>query len=1074
MSPNDPSICEGDSVTFSITPNGETNYEFFLNGVSEQSSNVNTYGHSGLVDNDEVSVEVTFTNGCAAMSDTITMTVDDTVDAVISVTDGNTHCSEAEVEINASPTGIGATYDFFLNGENVQSGSNTVLTGAYTVDQNIQLDITTTDGCTSSTTDFITINTTPDVDLNNSTSNDSICAGGSVSFTAAGSADNYNFFKNDVSVQNTASDTYLDNTISDGDEFYVIASSNGCHDTTSITTIGLSTGITATLNSGHAGNLICDGFAMTFTGNGGDNFTFFYNNVQVQDGTDNTYDIADPQDQDEISLIVTSGLCADTVENQIITVADTPVAAISMTTDSICLGQCVTYTASGGTSYQFILNNTDTLGALSATSSIDLCDLDNNDRMTLIASNGTCTDLTYSGLIEVAPNPDIELTLRDSAICQGEQAVLDVTSNGERFEYFTDNISDYVGTDDSRVYNNLNNGQELKVTARLGHCYTTDSISIIVHDLPEVALSQNQVCTGQQVEITENRNGSGTMDFVFGINGTDFSSTQDNIFLPSNGSVDNGDRVHVIVSNAHCSNFDTIILVLDSINTTLTSTELDLEICTGTPVNFNATGGSTYTFYVNGVDMQGPSISPTYGTTTLQNGDIISVEVEASNGCSNTETLAPFTVHQYDNANFSYPADTLCNIGNASPTLEGINTTGSWSSIPSVGLTLHNSRGDISLDRSEPATYTIIYTTDGECPDADTAQVNIVEAPSRPYAGEDQVLCNTNSITLNADYLDVGTGTWTISNGTGNISNPNNELTTVSDLTVGDTTTLVWTSFSSVHCPTYSDEINITIIDADIVIEAGENILCYDSIITLDATAPTIANTGTWTSASGNITFTDDHDPNTSIIGMEPNVNETITWSILDTFCNITGSDDLTIFNQLTEFNISPEKEDELILLELDFMLSDFDSLTSWTWYIDGEEVATGGSSISHTFYEPGAHEVIVNGIDTKGCSTSRTIIYNSEEGDELFIPTSFTPDGETNNIFAPTGHLIHYSEYSFKIFNRWGQMVYESYVPHEGWDGTFRNSGTLLPMDGYSYMLVLTDSQGNQTLRKGTIVLIR
>jgi hypothetical protein len=66
----------------------------------------------------------------------------------------------------------------------------------------------------------------------------------------------------------------------------------------------------------------------------------------------------------------------------------------------------------------------------------------------------------------------------------------------------------------------------------------------------------------------------------------------------------------------------------------LTSTDLDNTICQGDSVTFTATDGDEYEFYVNGTSIQGQSASNTYITSSLDNGDIVTVRaINNLNGC---------------------------------------------------------------------------------------------------------------------------------------------------------------------------------------------------------------------------------------------------------------------------------------------------------------------------------------------------------------------------------------------------------------------------------------------------------
>lgn len=72
----------------------------------------------------------------------------------------------------------------------------------------------------------------------------------------------------------------------------------------------------------------------------------------------------------------------------------------------------------------------------------------------------------------------------------------------------------------------------------------------------------------------------------------------------------------------------------------------------------------------------------------------------------------------------------------------------------------------------------------------------------------------------------------------------------------------------------------------------------------------------------------------------------------------------------------------------------------------------------------------------------SSTKEINQIEDSLLFIPNAFTPDGDyLNDVFNPGIAVdLPFNEYLLQIYNRWGEVVFESKNPLEGWDGSFRN----------------------------------
>jgi gliding motility-associated-like protein len=89
-----------------------------------------------------------------------------------------------------------------------------------------------------------------------------------------------------------------------------------------------------------------------------------------------------------------------------------------------------------------------------------------------------------------------------------------------------------------------------------------------------------------------------------------------------------------------------------------------------------------------------------------------------------------------------------------------------------------------------------------------------------------------------------------------------------------------------------------------------------------------------------------------------------------------------------------------------------------------------------------------------------------------FFIPTAFTPNGDgLNDVFKPT--TIGYKALNyFRVYNRWGQIVYNSHTLEVGWDGRF--DGKPVEMGTYFWVLSTTDRNGKEERYKGDVTLIR
>jgi gliding motility-associated-like protein len=92
-----------------------------------------------------------------------------------------------------------------------------------------------------------------------------------------------------------------------------------------------------------------------------------------------------------------------------------------------------------------------------------------------------------------------------------------------------------------------------------------------------------------------------------------------------------------------------------------------------------------------------------------------------------------------------------------------------------------------------------------------------------------------------------------------------------------------------------------------------------------------------------------------------------------------------------------------------------------------------------------------------------------------IYIPNTFTPDGnEINNIFIPVISDFDPSDYEFVVFNRWGQPMFRTTDPQVGWDGMVNETGQMAATGTYLYMVILTDGNGLEIIKRGHVNLLK
>jgi gliding motility-associated-like protein len=114
----------------------------------------------------------------------------------------------------------------------------------------------------------------------------------------------------------------------------------------------------------------------------------------------------------------------------------------------------------------------------------------------------------------------------------------------------------------------------------------------------------------------------------------------------------------------------------------------------------------------------------------------------------------------------------------------------------------------------------------------------------------------------------------------------------------------------------------------------------------------------------------------------------------------------------------------------------------------------------------------LVTATAADGCSASASLlvkVYGTGAG--IFVPNAFTPGGGANNVFRPIAIGVTGLTY-FRVYNRWGQLVYETTALGAGWDG--RIDGQLAEAGAYIWIVQGKTYTGQVISHQGTMILIR
>ncbi|MEL6673509.1 MAG: gliding motility-associated C-terminal domain-containing protein [Bacteroidota bacterium] len=132
------------------------------------------------------------------------------------------------------------------------------------------------------------------------------------------------------------------------------------------------------------------------------------------------------------------------------------------------------------------------------------------------------------------------------------------------------------------------------------------------------------------------------------------------------------------------------------------------------------------------------------------------------------------------------------------------------------------------------------------------------------------------------------------------------------------------------------------------------------------------------------------------------------------------------------------------------------------------------GRIVTHTYTEYGNYPVSLSIASPGGCADTLLDapgIEFKEQENLLFIPTAFTPNGDgVNDILFLRGKNI--VEMEFMVFNEWGEMIFRTVEPSEGWDGTRKNRE--VNPDTYVYLAKVKTTDGVVHTLHGKTTLIR
>jgi gliding motility-associated-like protein len=1077
------------AFTTSIT---STNYEWVfgaqtipdtLNGPSFQSTGNIYYQELGL-HSFELWLEDTC---CGAVKDSGLVYVDTSLLDINLIASIDTICAGDTLTFTAD---LGySNYEFYLNDSLVQSGTSNMYETT-TQQNNDSITVIGFDGTcftNRSTTTNSVIVPIPPVSISSSDPDTTICQGDLVTFTALPSFyQNYEFIVGTASVQSGPSNIYTTDSLNDLDSITVI-SYLGCPGPP-VNKIYFTVNPLPVVTISSTDTTFCDGDTITVTASppGLADYQIIVNNVTAGSGTQNIVSTNLFSNGDSIVVIPTSADgCVGPPSNDLVFIVNPiPSVTLSGATDTVCLYDTLTFTATpvGLDNYDFY-DGTNIIqsGASNVLNTSALTG--GNHSITVIATDLDCpSPVSNAVLATVLSGPTVFISASTDTICAGDTIVYSASPGSlVNYEFFVGGISMQSGASTTISSGALTVGDSVYVIGTELGCQgpLSNVLYPMVNPLPVTTLTSNDsdatICDGDTVILTASP--TGLANYEFFLNGTSVQSGPDSTYTIM--SLADGDSLEVIgISTAVCTGPPSNILSF-TVNPipSISLTVADDSICWGDSVVFTASppGYDSYNFYNNGVPVQsGGAITyaPIADSTNLITviASDLSCPSVFSNDTSVTVIYGPLA------SIISSDTDgTICDGDSVSITANPVGLSNyeffvNLSAVQSSGSNIYSTSSLTDND----SVYVIGTYLGCPGPMSTSLQFQVNPIPTVGSINVEGTICYGQNNTFTAAPDTLGSYAFFVNGDTAQTGGSPSFL--VNPISDGDTVTIIATDLD---CPSLLSNMSLAYVNAlptaifftDTVCQAtattfivqpgpGVNLAAYYWIeeTGADTTAVfpphyyTYSSPGTFTAS---LIFIDNQatpcsDTITNTVVVNPNPVSDFTML----------PDSTTLMNPVISFTDVSNPPSP-------------DTISQWSWnFGDGESNLI--QNPIHEYSDSGYYTVSLMVTNEFGCIDERTDLVKVYPDYNIHFPNTFTPNGDTyNDVFLPVGIGTN-SEFEMYIFNRWGDMIFESYDANTSWDG-YGNKGKKAVQEGvYIYVVYFRDHLGKQHEYVGHVTLIR
>jgi len=862
---------------------------------------------------------------------------------------------------------------------------------------------------------------------------------------------------------------------------------------------------------------VCLGSSITLTVNalgGTPNYTYTWGGGAVSD----TLIVHQTQSGGYIYTvnIVDSNTCTVTETTSVLFV-DNP--TVSVSSASICLFDSAILTASGATSYSW---NTGFLGnPLSVTPSV-------TSQYTVIGSSQNCTaNATASIVVKTSPSPSITV---NNPLCQNESLVF-AASGGQSFFW---NATSFTSTLQNPTIANVqptNSGvYSLTVTAA-NSCTAEIAVTVTVNPVPLLSASGATVCEGSPLLLSANYVNGASYLWL----GPSFSSTAQSPIVTTSASVGSKNYTVTITTAAGCIsvglvNASVVAVQSPTINAPSTACVGDVLSIQGMGGN-NYTWFGPQNFYST---MQSPTIanistsnSGTYSLTLL-NGPCAStttksitvIPLPTPNAQSNRPVCERSAIQLLASAasgytwtgpggftqqgqNVTIASASFSNVGSYTLSVRNMNfcigkDTVFVNVLPSPNPTISNtsacfggmvhlkalggdsyswagpsnfkgSGSDILLSvlsASQTGVYTVTLKGQNGCTTTSTLLLTGFDftLPVLTISGENKVCINSKT------RLSASGGNSYEWRGPSLFQSFQNSIElNAQDISVSSIFTVI--AKTQANCAV-SKTIAVQVFPLpNASLSANKNNVC----VPLCTTFQIVPSPDSAPILSGNFTIDEKNYSGFPLKYCFEKSGQFIVSAQFQDINNCINSSTLLINayeKPRADFDFSPASPLAGIDQVYFYNSSSGAQQNNWTWIFEGHDsLKLTDKNPVYVFQNTGNFPVVLHVSNIYGCSDTiiKSILVN--DAFDIYVPNTFSPNGDgVNDFFKPIGQGV--IEYHMQIFNRWGQLIFETNDFYNGWNGTF--NGKTCKVDSYIWKINAKDSKGKFRNLTGTINIIK